>query len=236
MDDIQEGYYNTITTNQIISSIKMQMKIETSDEDINLERIVNEGVRHLDSLSIFVKSFCCLTVTNSRAKLPHGYHSLIGLRFKQADSYDAYGNLIPGFGYIGITYVDKAFLSTASLANNDVQSFTNYQINGGCIHFNNEVADDSTIQLAYWGLNVDEDGLFVVYEDYERALVAYGCWKYCLQNHNSYPMNITQTYMNEWKAQKKWIKSNDVRDHFRNNKRDMAATMNAVINAKTWDV
>lgn len=235
MSEIQEGYYNTITLNQVISSVRAQLRIDTSDDDIWIEKLVNEGVRHLDGLSIFVKSFACLTVEDSRAKLPHGYHSLIGIRFKQPDIENTDGTIITSQNYFGVTYVDLSFIQSSTSTNNVAVS-SSYQIIGGCIQFNNTIEDGAKIQLAYWGLNVDNDGLFVVYEDYERALTAYACWKYCLQNYDKYPNNLYSTYMLEWKAQKKWIKSNDVRDHFQKNKRAMASTMNAIINAKTWEV
>lgn len=219
-EDILGGSASYITVDQVISSIRLQMRLETSDEDVWLEKLIFEGVRHLDAMSIFVKSFSKLTVSDRRAKLPQGYHSLIGLRI----------------GCLKMTYVDKPFLDNCGCdALNDITT-NGYQIVNGCIHFEDEIDEGTEVVIAYWGLNVDRDGLFLIHEDHERALTNYACWMYCLQNHTVYPANLAATYMGVWKAQKKWVKSNDVRDHFRKNKREMASTMRAIINAKTWDV
>src|ERR1035437_892624 len=77
---IDQGSVATISLMQCVTSAKLQLKIEVSDDDIFLERLANEAVRHLDALSTFRKHTVLLEVEENRVKLPPGYQSLIGIR------------------------------------------------------------------------------------------------------------------------------------------------------------
>lgn len=242
--DTSIGAFSTITSDQVISSVKMNLRIETSDDDMFFDRLVNEGVRHLDALSIFVKKECKLKVNDRKAKLPNGFHKLIGLR---GACNQQWTNLI---------YVDSAFLNSCGCDCDDDASISSlsgsFQIQNGYIYITNtrnlvnpntlsdddcDCADDlEWLSIAYWGLNVDEYGVFVVREDYERALVAYCCWKYCQQNFDKYPNNLAKDYEAEWKAQKRWVKSSDVVEKFRLTKREFASIMNSIVKAKVWEM
>jgi len=246
---MEVGTFGTITSDQVISSAKMQLGIEVSDSDLFFDRLVNEGVRHLDSLSIFVHKECQLKVTDYKAKLPNGFHNLIALRVSVNNS------------YTNITYVDMPFMQMYGCGVNGPQIYpyvNTCQIQNGYIVFHGgviapsgyltsdgkQIADPGMkvlqpidyVHIAYWGLNIDKYGYLIIRDDYERALVAYCCWKYCQQNFEKYPNNLCNDYKMEWMAQKKWIKSNDVSEDFRLRKREMASVMNAIIKAKTWNI
>lgn len=228
---------NVVTNDQIIASAKMQLKIETTDDDIWFSKLVNEGVRHLDCLTIFKKKVKVLSVNNNMAELPCGFFQMIALRTGS------------GTNCSNAIYADLPFLYECGCAPGLVNVQTNqnvYEIQGEHIVFHpvpvsydpdtgtfSEGVPITSCTIAYFGLN-QEDGLFEIFEHYERALTAYVCWKYCQQNFERYPVNLRNEYMAEWQAQKKWVKSVDYFNNFRNTKRQIAEQVNAVLVDKVW--
>lgn len=233
------GTYNVVTNDQIVSSAKMQLKIEVSDDDIWFEKLVNEGVRHLDCLSLFVKKIAQLDVQDNIAKLPPGFFRLIGLRTGTP-------------GNCGLaTYVELDFIVQCGCSPQTwVQPAVNlFEIQNGYIYFHpnpttvdpvtNEIVPPVPIEsavIAYFGMNVDDTGLYQVYDHYERALTAYVCWRYCQQNFEKYPAAIRAEYNAEWITQKKWIKSIEQQNNFRYTRKQIAEWVNAIIVDKVWSV
>lgn len=239
---IQSGTYDTIPLTQCIASAKMQLACEQSDNDIWFEKLANEAARHMDNLGIFIKRQCILTVVDGKAKLPNGFYRLLGLRLNGTNG--CAGSFI---------YVDQPFLNNCGCSgiSNQVglgfsvqNGASAYQIQNGFILFNSGICviDPTTndpvpihsVNLAFIGLNVDEDGLMIVRPDMERGITAYLCYMYMKQNADKYPQWAMQEEKATWMAQKEWVKSNDIQNQFRNTRRQIAAISNAWITDKNW--
>ncbi len=253
MRNNKEGDYTHITMDQIISTCKMRLRIESSDDDIFLERYANEGARHFDSLSTFIKTDCELEVVNGKAKLPNGFYQMLS---------------VAGCGVGDYLYVDTPFLNNCgvSVPNNFVSSHGMFQIQDGYIYFgiqrstsrdhgvqvlggtngqpcppnatnvqNGPVEEIHHVRISYISMNVDSNGMMVVYSDMERGLVAYCVWMYMLDSPaGKYTAQQIQANEQMWINQKNWYKSIQVQNHFRNTKRQVASLTNAWVTKKDW--
>jgi hypothetical protein len=233
---ISSGTYTQISIEQVIASAKMQLKIETTDQDIWFEKIANQGAgpTGLRAISTFTKKQCQLNVVSGKAKLPKGFNQLIALRYNaNSDAAQPNSNL----NCAPMLYVDMGFLNNCG-CNTNIPFVQNskgvFQINGGHVIFYGGVPDGTEVSIAYFGNNVDENGLQMIYERYERALTAFICYFYTLQNANEYNQYVIESYRQEWMAQKRLVRSMDVRESFNNTKYQLMEISNALITDKSW--
>lgn len=213
-----------IDVKQVITSAKLQLRIESADMDAWFEKLANEGVRHLDSLNLWVKKVMVLDVKDNAVRLPDNFRRIIALRL------GADGDCTQAM-YVELPFIKQCGCSQTV---DTLDSTGIFEIQGNQIVFHNDI-DATQVTLAYFGFR-EEDGLLQIEDDYERALTAYICWKYTVANFQEYPPNVQQHYMMEWAAQKKWIKSNEVYDHFKRTKRQVAEVVKALLTDKVWDV
>lgn len=245
MNTVPTGNYQPVLgIEAVIQAFKDDFKIEHSQGDITFTRWVNQGVRHIDCLTLFQKKITTLQVKNNIACLPCGFFRMLALRFGA-----------PPFLGTAI-YVDTPFANFCT--NNAVEgilgggaewggmfAFSNsFQIQGSNIVFNQvrnfDINGDfieqpiTSCTIAYFGFDVDNEGLFNVYADMERALVAYLSWQYCKQNFREYTEGIRNEHRREWIAQKKWLKSNAYYQDFLNTRHQIAEWSNCILSDKNW--
>lgn len=215
------GRFATITEDEVIARIKMQLRLKDTSQDAFLSILVNEGLRHLGALSIFKKQECTLEIENGKAKLPSGFYRYLALRS----------------GCDGIIYADKDYLigCGCEIPDNIYNWPDIFQIEKGIIYFPSDFTD-TTADLAYLGLNVDDNDRIIVYEDYERALNAYACWNFCLAYSEDYKEATISRYQHQWIAQKNWIKGNDVANDFQNTKREVQEAFTALLSSALINV
>lgn len=220
------GRFSTITLEECIAVAKLRLKIKTTDEDIALMEFCNEAVRHLDTNSIFLKSICVLDIEDNKSKLPCGFHNIIALRFGS-------GNSCQELIYADLDYMRECGCTTPS---NVVSGVGVFEIQNGWIHYHTVPDNTTEATLSYWGLNVDSNGRGIIYETYRRAVVSYVCYLYCLQNNGEreYANQIEQ-HLATWVAQKKWIKSEDAVNTFRQTRHQTRSIMNGLIaDKRNW--
>ncbi len=239
----QQGDYLHIPLSQVVAGAKRRLRLESSDEDIFLEAYANEGARHFDSLSTFIKKDCEIEIVNGKGKLPNGFYQMLSLRaHNQNES----------------IYVDMPFLKGCGVSNTFLNGFCNhqnvFQIQDGYIYFTlsdnrpqggvtpvaipkttNPPFITNNVHINYISMNVDGDGLMVVYADMERGLVAYCVWMYMLDYPaGKYtPMQI-ESNKKIYENQKAWYKSIQFQNNFRNTRRQVSALANAYITEKEW--
>lgn len=219
--------YENISIEEVIARTKVQLNLtHGSDYDDALSIFIYEGLSSLGVLSQLSKKQCSLSITNGMAQLPHGFVKLIAVRADIInDTNDPTAN---NTQCQYILYADQMFLNNCG-CNETAQSF---QINNGFIHFNSS-AQFANAQIAYFGLNVDEDGRHLIYSKYERALMNYACWMFALNHFDKYHQYIISTYESIWVAQKAKIKADDVRDNFELNKRDIQTILSALVTSRS---
>jgi hypothetical protein len=227
------GRYSTISIDQVISRAKMQLKLNDGSEEDFLEVLGNEALNNLDCLSLMKKQQKTLCISDCKAKLPCGYYKMLGLRFICSDIVDPENNTIRN-NWNNFLYIDKNFLrdcgcevnENSTLPYRDYQQ--TFQIVDGWIYFNSYI-DAEEVEIAYMGMNVDETGRLLIYEDYERAIVNYICWQFALTNIQLFNQYQIEKYERTWKAQKAKVKADDSRNDFQNTKYQIRKIFNAVL-------
>lgn len=245
--------YDQISTSDIIARAKMQLGISnTTDNDIWFETLANEAARHLDCLSVTVKRTCKLDIDGTSVCLPKGFKKFVALRFVdesltpnnasiQSITQNTSNIIITPampYGFMdNAIYADLKFLTDCGTNNDGLWTdFPElFQIQNGSIFFHGKPMS-TTALISFMGLNVDENGMMLVFEDYERAIWNYICWMFCLQNFERYPANLREEYRMTWTAQKAWIKSEEVVQHFKDTKRQVSEWANALVSDKNWSI
>ena len=220
-----EGNYVLITQEQVLSSVKQQLRIETTDHDIYLMKLINEGVGRLDTLSNFIQQEGCFDVCDGKVKLPCGIHNLVAFRFMDANNRCLQGVYaeLPYIKYCGCNVNDWAGYNVYNYKNSAV-------IVGDCLVFHRQ-PDFDKVYMAWEGLNLDQNGMWQIYARYETAIVNYVCWRWYLMHEN---LGMATMYQRDWISQKNWIRSDDQVQQFRKTKRQIAEWMNAWVGQKQW--
>lgn len=220
---IEVGKYSIVSLQEAIESAKEMLRLQdTTEFDGFFLRKADEAMRHIGDDTTYVKRACTLDIVDGRAKLPMGFIRLLGARMS-----DSNGNCFEQ------PYLDLAYLTDCGCEN--VASINNgydnpFQIQDGYIVFHapSDLETD-TVRIAYVSRSVDDDGLMLMSERHERAVEAYLCYHFTLSFFERYPVNIRQEYKNIWKNQKQHLKGMSQRERFEENKREIAAILNAWI-------
>src|ERR1017187_8786009 len=135
----------------------------TTDYTITFEDFIDICVQDFDSPSIMKKMQCTLDLDDcGRAKLPCGFNSVIVLVPHCGDIYSQF------------VYVNRAIfkkMCCEDSLNSDCISYQqSYQIEGNYIFTHNFNGDNTQLDIYYWSLNVDENGLMKIYRTYKTAL------------------------------------------------------------------
>lgn len=229
--------YNTVSIEDVITNIKLDCSLEnTTQFDSYFEIKIKEGLGHLKVLSQTVKKQCKITFNDGTGSLPKDLVRFLALRaichpITAAELANnptlAYTNNFFNGGII--LYADTTFLSSCGCNINGWNDYrNNVQINNGFIHFNNHLTPDYGI-MAYMGLNVDENGNALILERYERALTAYGSWRYKKKFFKQFNQYIIESDRAEWIAQASRIKGEDAATDFQNNKNDIQIAVSALL-------
>lgn len=224
--------YTEIGIDDVIARTKMQLRlVNTTEWDPFFEVVIEEGLRSMAPLSMYKKQQCNVELVNRQAALPKGFYKLLGIRYQAPIVGTTNTQCQPAL------YVDKKFMSDCGCS---TDSFTGdlfdcnqgFQIIKNFIHWNSSI-EDTTIQLAYFGMNLNANGRIVIYEDYERALTAYACYKYTQSWPDKYPQSLRMEYNSEWVNQRGKIRGEDVAFHFSADKREIQNIFNALA-ASDW--
>ena len=229
------GRFTTITIEQVLARIKMQLRISDTSNDDYLQVLIFEAVRHIDSLSIFTKKQAKICMEDGKGELPCDFFRLLAMRGKQS-------------GLCGQqVYIDRNFLTDCGCEipnslpltsvipneNNILPVLQNYsptfQFNNN-VMFSNPNNTASEFEMAYMGLNQDENGVFLIYEDFERALTNYACYQYCLSdNTGMYTQYKIEDYKRTWTNQKSWLKGTAFANDFQERKFKIKEIWTAIV-------
>lgn len=226
----------SISIDEVIARAKIQLRISnTTEHDDYLEIMISEALRHLDALTLYVKKQCILDIVDNKATLPKGFQKLLMMRFVVTELEPEIINGVEVPQSIPrcypVFYVDTKFLNSCDCTNPGWNDYTGTaQIVNNTIHFNTATNMKSgQIHVAYMGLNTDEEGRILIYEEYERGLSAYACSMYTMAYPEQYPLGLSDRYNEIWKAQKAWIKGGAWKDEFNRTKIEIASVINALV-------
>ena len=218
--------YDTVTLEQVINRAKDMCRIDNTDDDANFYIWAEEAVRELDTLSFYVKDQCKVEIHDGKAALPKGMTKLLAVWFDDCR----------GMPY----YVNTKYLTLCGCeARYGNQLLPTMQINRGHFIFQNlpstQAYDPDTglllpnvyiyptvANIAYMSYNLDENGVPVIYQTYERAVWNYCCAMYKQMMGQDFSINLRQ-----WIASKNKIVSGDQQAQFQLTKRQVAQWYNA---------
>lgn len=230
---MNSGPLNIISEDEVIASTKMALRLtDTADHDNYLSLLINEAIRHCAPYSIYKKRQCTLDIENNACDLPKGFVRLLGARYKNTVTASTDPSVVTATNNcFQLLYADVPFLNSCGCNTSDPMVAwygETFQIVGSQIHFNSDIAADK-IDIAFFGLNVDDEGRIYIYEDYERALRAYACWKFSQTNWDKYQQGIIESYRSEWVAQKSWVRGTASAAEFQKTKREVQLIFNALL-------
>ncbi len=218
------GRFSTISVDQVLTRTKLQLRIFDNAQDDYLSILIYEGLRHVDALPMLVKKNVKLCVSDGKAKLPCDFNKMLAVR----------GVVLGDIGNQHLcaqrVYVDTNFFRECGLnCDSNMQDFsTTFQINNGYIFLGSGGEEPDEIQLAYMGLNQDEHGNLLIYEDYERALFNYACCQFMMAFNENYNQYLIDRHNRTWVAQKNWLRGEAARYDFENTKFQIRLTFNAI--------
>jgi len=223
--------FETISIDEIIAAAKMQLRLQnTTEHDDWFELLSYEAIRKIDSLSVFIKRNCDVDLVDCKGVLPKGFQRLLGMRFL-CDEATALQNTGAGVYYDPFIYVDSKFLMDCDCDLNDplVRHYSSFvQINNGYLYVNTNL-NLTGVRMAFIGLNVNDEGLPVVFDYYQSCLTNYICWLYTRAYSENYREADIRSYEAGYYAQRAWVRATDNKNDFVTNKRKVGELATALL-------
>jgi len=231
-----------VSIDSVIDATKFRLGLrDSSMADLDLERLINEGAMHIDSVDTYVISCITLDVECNKAALPEGFVELICMKIAGQSSCSGCCQSInfdpvvdqnpssitctcPDF-YVANRNVLTEFCGMGASCG----SFDNgYDIQGGYILFPSNFSA-SQVQIWYRTYNMDENGIMVLDEYWQRGLSAYAAYQYAMsgQNFKLYPQ--AQQWQQEWTAQVNKIRGKSAQRDHRQHKASFSAIARAIL-------
>lgn len=170
--------------------MKMDDVISAACEELNcgyennalwFEVLINQAVRSHKSMSKLIEKSVSLHTIDNKIVLPSDVAKMIGVYLCSTGE-----KYCPDIDY---TIQGDTLIFVKHSA----------QINGSIVYM---VPDDTKILVKYYGLMTDEDGVFIIPDDWERMLVAYIGWKYSRRYIKDFGVGLMQNYQREFQTQK----------------------------------
>jgi len=204
----ENGSFEYITSAYVVAGAKMNLGIKHSTEDdLYLEDMLNEGVKQLRNLQTFVPAIATLPIEGGKAKLPLGF-----VRFNKGDFPIRF---VESNGQIDTStsiFTAPVFGNNSFFTDSPFADFAGYLPYTGAVNLSNGylwlegTIPNQFLKIAYLSVNVDEAGNILIPAIAERALKAYMCWKYSSVYFKNYPQDIRIGWEREWKFGKKHLK------------------------------
>lgn len=230
------GRYDTITMNQVISRIKMKLRLIDSSQDDYLNVLACEALDSMNAASQQGKFECPIKVCGQTAKFPKGIIKFLAARIPCSEDQNITNDPITNqlFNWQKqqpLIYADTTFLNQCGCDTTGMLPY-NYantiQINNGYLHFNRNMEIDE-ITIAFLGLRVDEFGNSIIFQRYERALTNYACAEFADSFKEDFTEGQIQRWLATWVAQKAKIEGEDRMNNFENDRFEIAALANGLM-------
>ena len=228
-----------IDIEQVINRTKHRLGLmDTTLADAYLEKLINEGSLHINSLNQFIISCETLDIECGMAKLPFGATDVIAFSFIGEGCSGCCSishNPESGFDRNMMCSCSQYYVSDRSVLVQmgelgcDGSLWNNrFTVQAGYLHFPSTVTS-TEVRVWHRGYNMDGDGLMILDELQERGLSAYAAYEYALSNPQRFtPFQITE-WKKTWVAQKGYLKGQAQQQDYRLNKDRMASIARAIV-------
>jgi hypothetical protein len=231
-----------VCIDSVIDSAKFRLGLrDTSMADLDLERLINEGAMHLDAIETYVISCETLEVECSKAKLPDGFLELICI---QPEGDGCNGSCGCNYNFNPVTdqnptdiicnctnyyAIDRNVLTEfCGMGYNCGGNSNVFDIQNGYLVFSSNFTPTS-VKIWFRSYNMDENGLMVLDEYWQRGLSAYAAYQYAMsgQNFKLYPQ--AAQWQREWTAQLNKIRGKSAQRDHRQHKGLFSAIARAIL-------
>lgn len=223
-----------VSSTQIVTRAKMRLRLmETSEHDLEILKLIEEGARGLNASSTYKISCHEAEIDCNKAKLPDCYESLEYFCVNGCcGNCTSPPETIPPTPVVcscpSVFYFSKSALINSGCDDNSCGWYGNYfYIQNGYIYFSSTVTATS-LKIWYVGFNVDENGLMVINEECERGLSAYAAFQFASSRPEAYQSQIG-LWNAEWVAQKRYINGKKIIREFKLQKADISLLVNATM-------
>jgi hypothetical protein len=124
----------------------------------------------------------------------------------------------------------------------DDPEFRNYsdlqatgEIVNGYWMFNTDIKATKAV-MTYLARNLDEDCMMIMYENQERAVRAYISWNFTRTYYELYPPNISESYRQEWMAQRRFLIGEAYQRDYLNNRTQVGSIYRALVNNQNFAI
>ena len=156
----------------IIAAACEELNTSYENNALWFEVLINQAIRSHKTTYKLIIKTVELTIIDNKATIPSDFTKMVRVYFCGAQINDHYCPDI------------------------------DYTIQGHTLIFLKNLDDNTKVQLEYYGLNTDADGVFIIPDDWERMLVAYIGWKYTRRYAKDFGVAIMQNYQREYQTQK----------------------------------
>jgi hypothetical protein len=235
-----------ISIEQVINRAKQRLRLNNTENDAYLEKLINEGAQSMGSQrteQIFCKP---LEIDCFKAKLPDNFTEFVSAQFPQGTCSGTCCSSLTGdelavatlstgtcTGSCPVWYVKAGVLTDFSGQGSPCGIYSNYfNIQGQYL-----VLPSSTtateVKIWYKGWNTDSYGIFAIYTEWERALSAYAAAQYSLEYIERYNPLQQGKWESEWIAQKNKIVGVENVRQFNLESHDIEQMMHSIV-SNTW--
>ena len=216
-----------VCIDSVIDATKFRLGLrDTTLADADLERLINEGAMHLGAMETYIISCETLEVDCSKALLPDGFLELICIK-PEGDSCS--GSCGCNYNFDPVTdqnptsivcncstyyTIDRSVLTEfCGMGYNCGSGMNVFDIQNGYLVFSSSFTATS-VKIWFRSYNMDEDGLMVLDEYWQRGLSAYAAYQYAMSGMNAKMYPQAQMWYREWVAQLNKIRGKSAqRDH-----------------------
>ena len=180
-----------IDVKQILYSVKQELLMsDTTDHDAFLTVLIDQAASRLNTTERIVPENCTVTIEDNRFKMPDNAKEVFAFR--------GVGTCFGGI-FIDVNFFSQCNCSVPS----GVNMFNAITKKGRWFYFLSQIPDGSEYEIAFTKVNRDCNGMMIINEECEIALINYACWRFsnAFQVTQNYTNNQIQTWYRDYNFQ-----------------------------------
>lgn len=234
-----------VSIEQVINRTKNRLRLRNTENDPYLEKLINEGCGHLGAWRTQDVSCETLKIDCFKAKLPDFYKEFLAAQFPigtcscgcnscEGLTGDALAEAVLSTGCgcnngCPVWYVHSGVLTNFAGRGAPCGIYTNFfNIDGGYVVLPSTTTA-TEVKIWFRGMNVDSQGIMVIYEEWERGLSAYAASQFAVDYQELYTPEQRRAWSNEWNAQKAKQVGSDHIDRFNLDSNYIMRLMHSII-------
>lgn len=167
----------------LLFAVKKELTITGIEHDIWLIDLLDRAASRLNTTERVVPDCCTIEVEDNRFEMPHNAKEVFAFR--------GVGNCFSGI-FIDTNFFTQCGCSVTGAYN----MFNALNRRGRWFYFLSSIPDGGEYEIAFTKVNRDCDGMMIINEECEEALISYTCWRFAnaFRRTNQY----TQDQVNTW--------------------------------------